>query len=118
MKLDRFTRGTLALLALGACALAAHGRADEPKLSKIAAHGDANDDHAEMETLIGKVEVRLREIDRLLSDAGAGDTSSLEKVGPSGLSELLAKSRDNTQGVVNDIDRILELADHTHAGGT
>jgi hypothetical protein len=123
MKLDRITRSTwitrsqIALLALGACALASTAHADEPKPVKVASRDEAADDHAEMEKLIGQVEVRLREIDRLLSDAGANDTSALSKVGPSGLAELLLKSRDNTQGVVHDIDRILELADHVHPGG-
>lgn len=70
----------------------------------------ALDPKAEMIRLFGKVENRLREIDRLLADAGAGDRRALEKVGPSGIDELLKQSRESSAQAVEDIDRILDLA--------
>jgi hypothetical protein len=65
---------------------------------------------SELVELFGRVENRLREIDRLLSDAGAGDTRALEKVGPSGIDELLKQGRAGSEQAIKDIDRILELA--------
>jgi hypothetical protein len=69
-------------------------------------------DEAEKELiqLFGKVEKNLREIDRLLSDAGAGDTSALQKIGSSGIDELLKKSQQSGKDTAKDIDRLLELA--------
>lgn len=75
-------------------------------------------DHASMERLIGAVEAHLREIDRLLDDAAAADRKALAKVGEGGLGELLKRSHDGGRQVVDDIDRILELADHAHPPGT
>jgi hypothetical protein len=60
--------------------------------------------------LFNKVETRLREIDKLLSDAGAGDTRALKNVGPSGIDELLKQSKKNGEEALQDIDRILEIA--------
>ena len=91
--------------------------AGDPQSKPVTSVEAAHDDHAEMEELIGRVEVRLRKIDRLLSDAAAGDTSALSRVGPSGIDELLKHSRDDAQTVVTDIDRILELAEHPHPPG-
>jgi hypothetical protein len=64
----------------------------------------------ELVELFGKVETRLREIDKLLSDAGAGDVRALENVGPAGLDELLKRSKESGEKAVQDIDRILEIA--------
>lgn len=60
--------------------------------------------------LFGKVETQLREIDRLLSDAGAGDTRALDAVGPAGIDELLKHSKASGEEVVQNIDKILEIA--------
>jgi hypothetical protein len=105
---------TLAVLVFGRSPAFAQG---EPPV-KITPASSAQDDHERMERLIGEVELRLRKIDALLSDAGAGDRSALAKVGPSGLEGLLKRSQDDVHQVVTDIDRILELADHVHSGGT
>jgi len=79
----------------------------------------AGDPHEEMQKLFGQVELRLREIDRLLSDAAAGSPRARAQAGSAGMGELLVKSRDRAQQVVEDFDRILELADHPHPpGGT
>lgn len=69
-----------------------------------------DDPQRELVELFGKVETRLREIDRLLTDAGAGDTSALAKVGPAGIDELLKKGQEESQATIRDIDKILELA--------
>ena len=61
--------------------------------------------------LFGKVERRLVEIDRLLSDASAGDTTKLKNVGESGIDKLLDLSRRQGQQAVKDIDEILVLAE-------
>jgi hypothetical protein len=64
----------------------------------------------ELVELFNKVETRLREMDRLLSDAGAGDTRALKNVGPSGIDELLKRSKKTGEENLQDIDRILEIA--------
>jgi hypothetical protein len=64
----------------------------------------------EMVELFGRVERRLSQIDRLLTDAGAGDTAKLRDVAASGIDELLARSRDEGRRAIEDIDRILDLA--------
>jgi hypothetical protein len=69
-----------------------------------------DDAQKELIELFGKVENRLREIDKLLSDAGAGDTSALKNVGPAGIDELLKSSKASGEQAVKDIDRILEIA--------
>ncbi len=101
-------------------------RFDDPKhphgeipLPLPGASADANDPHAEMRKLFGKIERDLRDIDRLLADASAGgaDGASAEAkkraaVAVQGLKELLATSEERGKSVVAGIDRILELAQH------
>lgn len=70
----------------------------------------------EMTEIFLRVERRLREIDELLSDASAGDVSALEGVEEAGIGDLLRFSREGSQKVVEDIDRILEIASQN--GGT
>lgn len=72
--------------------------------------GPAGDPQAELVELFGKVENRLREIDRLLSDAGAGDARALDGVGAAGIDELLKKGRASSAEAVEGIDKILEIA--------
>jgi hypothetical protein len=69
-----------------------------------------SDAEREIRELFEKVERRLREIDRLLSDASAGEVGALEELGSSGIDELLERSRREGREAVNDIDRILEIA--------
>ena len=64
---------------------------------------------AEMRELFAKVERRLIEIDRLLSDAGAGE-STLPGGKTAGIDELLRTSQTRQHEVLESIDRILELA--------
>jgi hypothetical protein len=92
-------------LALGLVGAAAFAQEKPPNVLK-----PALGPQEELVQLFGKVENRLREIDRLLSDAGAGDTRALENVGPAGIDELLKKGRSGSEQAVKDIDRILELA--------
>ncbi|MBL8858820.1 MAG: hypothetical protein JNL28_09965 [Planctomycetes bacterium] len=78
-----------------------------------------DDPHQQMNELIGKVELRLREINDLLNDAAAGKRDALGAVGSSGIDEILKASRERARQSVEDIDKILELADHPHEpGGT
>jgi hypothetical protein len=65
---------------------------------------------AEMRQLFAKVERRMREIDRLLSDAGAGDTAALAGAKKAGIDELLKNTQARQHEVLDDIDRILEIA--------
>lgn len=65
----------------------------------------------ELRELFRQVELRLREIDRLLSDASAGDTALLDDVGEAGIDKLLDRSRENATKSIQDIDRILEIAE-------
>lgn len=70
----------------------------------------AEDGQAEMLRLFGEVEKQLKEIDKLLSDAAAGDTKKLREAGLSSMDELLRQTADNSRKVQADIDRLLELA--------
>jgi hypothetical protein len=80
----------------------------------LPALGDPNDPHEQMKQLFGKVETRLREIDRLLRSASSGDTKALAKAGPAGLDELLKESGARSREAVESIDKILEIAQHEH----
>jgi len=93
-----------ALVILYVCGRSALAQ-EPPKLAPA-----MDDKQKEMIELFGKVETRLSQIDRWLSDAGAGDTSALEKVGPAGLDELLKRGKSEGERAIQDIDRILELA--------
>ena len=70
----------------------------------------------EMTELFVRVEKRLREIDDLLNDAAAGETSALEDVGEAGIEDLIQGSMTRCREVVKDIDKILEIA--ANNGGT
>lgn len=100
--MTRFTYLTLVLALAGGTA-----SAQEKPTHEIKPLLDAQNELVE---LFGKVENRLREIDRLLSDAGAGDTRALENVGPAGIDELLKKGRSGSEQAIKDIDRIIEVA--------
>jgi hypothetical protein len=71
--------------------------------------------HQQMLELIGQVELRLRQIDKLLSDA----SSAQRPAAAPGVrtAELVQRSQDEGRQVIEAIDRILELADHGHPGG-
>ncbi len=84
-----------------------HARQDEPprRLSR-----QQEDGQAEMLRLFGEVEQQLKAIDKLLSDAAAGDTKKLRDAGLSSMDELLRQTADNSRKVQADIDRLLDLA--------
>ena len=60
--------------------------------------------------LFRDIEQNLRKVDLLLSDAGAGDTAGLAEVEEAGIGRLLEDSRERSQQVLEDIDRLLEIA--------
>ena len=108
----------IALLAL--CALPGPARAQEPGPAPAPAAEDAA--QQELRDLFARVERRLREIDRLLGDAGAGEVGALRGVGASGIDELLRTARDRQTQAIEDIDRILEIAnefaEQSESGGS
>jgi hypothetical protein len=69
----------------------------------------------ELLELFHKVERSLEGIDQELNAAGAGEIA-LSEVEDSGLDDLLRGTRAKSDGVVRDIDRILEIAQQM--GGT
>ena len=118
----RATPGLLAVLAGATLSIGAHAqepapeRTPEPEIRpldepRLGQRFEADPQQQEMVELFGKVERRLREIDRLLSDASAGDTTALSGVGESGIDDLIKLSRANCNKAVEGIDRILELAE-------
>lgn len=84
---------------------------ESPKFNPLEDVAVQDDAQAKMIELFGKVERRLNQIDRLLTDASAGDTSKLKDVDESGIDKLLDLSRREGQQAVQDIDEILLLAE-------
>ena len=82
-----------------------------------AERGGESDTQDEAKMLFRRVEKRLREIDELLNEASSGATgglgSMLESEQDSGIGKLIESSRKNSQGVIEDIDRLLELLEGT-----
>lgn len=79
--------------------------------------------HAEIERLFGEVERRMRKVNRLLEDASAGgrrSTEARQEVDGAirAIDELLRETQASSRAAVEGIDKILELADHPHSGGT
>lgn len=70
----------------------------------------AQDAQREMLQLFRQVERRLREIDALLVDAGAGDTRRLREVRDAGIDQLIRRSVEGGRRNLEDIDRIIEIA--------
>jgi len=82
----------------------------------VAPHpGESGDPHQEMLELIGKVELRLRQIDKLLTDASAVQRDSASPAART--AEFVTRSQDEGRQVIEGIDKILELADHQHPAG-
>lgn len=77
-----------------------------------APHAQGPNPEQEMQRVFAEVESALREIDLLLSDAAAGDTS-LSEVPDSGLDKLLEISQSRSKSVIQGIDKILELAEQS-----
>jgi hypothetical protein len=70
--------------------------------------GQAQSGQDEMVVLFQRIEERLREIDKLLYDASAGEP--VVRVQESGIAELLRTTRSKNQEVLDDMDRVLQLA--------
>lgn len=77
--------------------------------------GGEEDPRQKMMELFKKVETRLGEIDKMLYDAGTGETR-LASNADSGLSELLKSSRKKQEEVLSGIDEILEIASQQGGG--
>jgi hypothetical protein len=73
--------------------------------------------HREMEEMFKQVELRQREIDRMLYDASAGK-KALQPITESGIGGLVPQARDRSAAAESGMRRILKLAkSHTHQGG-
>lgn len=82
---------------------------EEPAPRTLTEEMFAGDDlRQEMFRLFREVEQNLVAIDDELASAGAGDIA-LGEVADSGLSKLLRSSKEKSDQVVSDIDRILEI---------
>jgi hypothetical protein len=87
------------------------------------------DTRSELEELFAKVEKRLERMSQLLGEASAGDTAALQRLGSAGIDELIREAEspppsgapsgigaliEATQGhgreLVQEIDRVLEIA--------
>ena len=88
----------LCVIVLG---LSAHAIAQDPSSSP------GEDVHKQMHDLIRRIELGLKHVDKLLWSAEA----------ESSLSARLKAARDSSQGVLNDIDKLLEIRHHPHPGG-
>jgi hypothetical protein len=77
--------------------------------------GAQDDLQQQMIKLFGEVETRLREIDKLLSEAAAGQRGAQDAQKPlekaaAGIGALVQKTQDEGKAVVEAIDKILDLA--------
>lgn len=77
--------------------------------------GDGDDARQQMIKLFGEVEASLREIDRLLSEAAAGQRGAQDAQKPldasaAGIQKLMKQTEEQGKAVVEGIDKILELA--------
>jgi hypothetical protein len=77
--------------------------------------GAQDDLQQQMVKLFGEVETRLREIDKLLSEAAAGQRGAQDAQKPlekaaAGIGALVQKTQDEGKAVVAAIDKILDLA--------
>ncbi|MCY2960285.1 MAG: hypothetical protein NTY35_08965 [Planctomycetota bacterium] len=103
----------LLAVALAVCApsaiavLAARSAAREEPHVVLAPHASTEDPHEEMLRLFGRVERRQREIDEIL-----GRAREPSGAGGADLAGLLKDSESRSHEVLEDIDRILELASH------
>lgn len=94
----------LLVLALGAPAAAQDGG---PPIGP--GRGPQAQQQDDLMELFAEVERKLREIDLMLSDAGAGEIP-LALPPESGISDLLEATQSESRSVVEGIDRILEIA--------
>jgi hypothetical protein len=102
----------LAAFFLAAAPLAQDGEEpDFPTMEEILGGDSADEDpQARMKALFQSVESKLKDVDILLSDAAAGDTSRLAEVEESGIADLLRSSLQQGRAAQKDIEEILEIA--------
>ena len=79
---------------------------DKPDILDSIGQGEPSED--ELVALFARVETRLRDIDRMLYDASAG--RPIEDAKESGIGELIQLAQSQSNSVLEDIDRILEIA--------
>ena len=113
--------GVLALAAVAliltshrAQAFQGHPHPGPRPLQGVEPYGQKADLHDQMMRLIGQVELRLKKIDELIFDASTGEPMS-DEVEESGIYKLVNQARASGRQVLDDIDKILELAkSHSH----
>ena len=112
MRKELRTAGLVLFLVGGlhASALAAQDPEPQEGPTPIELPGLVNSAQEEMLQLFRDIEHNLRKVDLLLSDAGAGDTARLAEVEEAGIGRLLQNSRETSRQVLEDIDRLLEIA--------
>lgn len=115
MKSTSLIQATLAGLSL----LVATAIAQEPDVEILRpgeeppaeAGGQGSQDPQErLRQLFAKVERELEDIDILLSDASAGDTSQLAELDNAGIDDLLRNSVESGRQVQRDIEEIIDIA--------
>ncbi|MCH2106086.1 MAG: hypothetical protein MK291_05540, partial [Planctomycetes bacterium] len=111
MNFKRASLTLLSLCCLGHTAAALQDPEPEGENVPIELPGAVDQAQEEMLQLFRDIEQNLRKVDILLSDAGAGDTSGLAEVEEAGIGKLLEDSRERSEQVLKDIDRLLELAE-------
>ena len=95
------------------CVLALSGSAwaqEEAPPLPLPSMNAEQDPRSEMLELFKKVELRLREIDDMLYDASAGGRG-ISDVEESGIGDLIKASLEGGETVLQDIDRIIEIAE-------
>jgi hypothetical protein len=84
---------------------------DFPTMEEIVGGGAGPEDpQARLKQLFRDVETKLADVDVLLSDAAAGDTSRLAEVEEAGIADLLRESLEHGRSAQRDIEAILEIA--------
>jgi hypothetical protein len=111
MKANTWITGLALLFSLNLCASAAQEPVPVEGPTPVELPGQISEAQEEMLELFRDIEENLKTVDILLSDAGAGDTSSLSDVKKAGIGRLLENSRAKSQQVLTDIDRLLEIAE-------
>ena len=111
----------LAGAALACAALAQHpllagvsgapvlGQDPDPETSPLPRLGPVPDVHEEMDRLMLEIEEGLRSTDRLLWDASGGSVE-----GGTSVSVAIREARDRALRSVEDIDRLILIAEHPH----
>src|SRR5690242_7820760 len=87
----------------------------EPPIIHVPLPAGMEDARQKMIKLFGEVETRLRQIDKLLSEAAAGergvqDTQKQVGEAAAGIGALVKRTQDEGKAVVEAIDKILDLA--------